>query len=1051
MYFRFSSQRRCSAATPSLRGRIHNSKGIANEILPLSTSLSRRHVEKEPLESLFCSSLIGTRNTSNVLSQMSWEEAWAQRSALGVLACLSPYACTSSSFLASVLPDNLEDSVVEVQDMGVALVAAVVEPIYWPPWVRRRVSESNRQRIMDRDSRCLFGSSHEDWSGWTKRSRQVRSGCKVECERQRSNDHTLTSCEAARTSRKKGETRTGFHARPLLLPFSSSFRKRQLRHVAFSLLKSLSDVTQSKLLTYSESTPQSFPHLPVSSLYASTLPLWLSLCALCVAENDEDAVALACLTANVFPEAAGCALCAYCSIEAAAENKDGVRDNENRESDGNGSLWPSTDVGCDLPMGNTTKTAGSSMRVEEHWLYLWKRVKKELEERRAKDRGAIKPFTAWEEDVFDPVEVWSWFLSWEVHCHLAINATHPCGDVANTITRGTCSLLGTSCGKVNLNEMARVLTGHMRCFQRNEGVADGQEGAEKIAEALAPSAASFPFYTPGLVTDSPTSASSFAPRSGMVPLMSKVLREMPVFAQLEWVTAFPSSSVLCHYGGPDNIVLLCYSEVCDALLASAVASAKVLHSMEDGETGRCQDRDRPFLRTASPHKKGHWQGGSQAVFSVPTHPTTSTAVVQTRLLQHILFRAANLLISTKSTSFFTPKEEDAETPFLYTSLKMTDDRVCTTPRLMKEGAYTTYIRLVEEMTALVAVHNPHALAASLVPLHDKQASSLQAVMEAKRCSVRASRTAELLGNILTMLRWLCTGDVVWSSHSYPQEKQNDSHIPLFWRREQKERVGRAVKEAVRLVTALLSLCANKEGSLPSRRSIPAWRLKLAAASAARSHKYELLLSELPHEHLASIFSLLLHYGFMEEVVTLSYCVVNHNQLNLSAYPASLIGSMWLAVTSSSTHQDSTFENNSVSTSVKSKELSGKTTKERVAGCLLQFYRQRILVFGDNAADHGDEPNDSKEGIPQDIKKDAERGLSSFAFPCSSSTHKIRDAHPDATGVIFSPSTGLRGDMLSSTGKADAKRELISLAGSSSSFFCSSISSKVIWRAKGVQN
>lgn len=1017
-----------------------------------SVSPSRRHVGKDPRYSLYCcSSFNGTGNHSHAHSRMRWEEAWAQRDNIGVLACLLPYACAPPGHLASILPNDLAESVLELQNLGAALVAAVVEPIYCPPWVRERMVESDPRGSTRSDSRssCSSSFSLNGWKGSTPPRQILNSGDMGKGKRRDTcNIPSIMDCGKAVEEKMKGKR--GVQSSPDALLLLSSSRICDHRHISFSLLRSLSKVIQCKLAGSPARTHEGFIPLPFASSFASTLPLWISLCALCVAENDEEALDLANLIAQVFPEAAGCALIAYCSVQAAAGTQEFFSGSASERNQGRKNPQDSAEPRYDKKYNTTPSTEGTaSMIMEEHWVSLWKKVRKwDDGEKMRKSRTPFGALTTLEGEIFDTLAVRSWLLAWEVHCSLVLTSMPQNAAVDNT-TRSRDLRLVESFSKVNLNSIAQILSRHIRSLEGSEKcmVQSERNSVQSDGDACDPSSSFSPSTSQSFTALLP-SGSFFAPQSVMLPLMSQVLRKMPIFSQVEWVREFPLSSVLYQYGGPENVVLLCYSQVCNELLESAVAFAKDLHLIEERKREKRCKGSGPFGVTALDSCAERRPDCGQAVFSVRMHPATSLAVVQTRLLQYMLFRAVNLVVSRNSylPSSEKNKDTDSEFPGEHSRIGTT---ACATPmpNEVERGAYATFLSLLKEMSSLWAVHNPHAIAASLVPPHESHSSSLQDVMVATRSTVRASRTADLVGSILIGMRWLCTGDVDGNSSSFRYEKQNANHIPLSWRREWQELVHQAVKEAVRLLTALLSLCANKEGSLPTRRALPAWRVKLAATSAVRSHKYELLLSELPHQHLASILALLLHYGFMEEAVTLSCCIVKNNQLDLSAYPATLIGSMWLSVSSAISVEDGISGEKFTPAVSRSKTCSAGTLTDDVVSRLAKFYRQRILVFCDSEGSHEDDVSNAVKGESRKrIGKQDAKNFSTLKMFSTSGRLSKKDAHSENAPILSSMRSWPEARTLHSL-EGDAGKERISLVGSSSSFFCSTLSSKVIWRAK----
>lgn len=1035
MYFRYLLKRQHCSELTAVAKLIHPRKReLSKYPYPFCFS-SHRHVGKEPLAAHFSVPFIGIENDSPAKSQMSWEEAWVQRDCLGVLACLSPFACAPSDFLASVLPENLDDSVVEIQDLGVALVAAVVEPNFWPPWVRQRVLHSNRSYHSDITSNRRSNASFSDWPSERKRSRQSSQEKAMEAEGRKPKSANVTSSRSdlPKLGKRKVEGRVGVGAAVSLSSLSFS-RRAQLRHVAFSLVTSLSETLQCKTIRFSNSAQQTFYGPPSSPSYALTLPLWLSLCALCIAETDKEAVALACLIGNVFPEAAGCALAAYCSVQTVTRSGTMLHEGRSEQKSETASSSEFSEP-RDTEKGTTSTTSSSPGTTEEHWIYLWKKIREECDGTESNSEP-LEWISAFEEDVFDCAAVKSWFLSWEVHCSLAVSQTSP--ELTKTSTSSPTTTLGASFHKVNLNEIARILTRQMRPPKQKKQLERlhpilGSQLCDTTSILRGDSSGSYSSFTPTGVL--PSNAFVSFP-TAVVSLFGKVLSRMPILSQLEWVTVFPPSFFLFQYGGPENVVLQCYSQICEGLLASAVSSTKDLCAEEGCEARKLQANVGVCCPTLH-RESAHFRTAGLPTFSVSVHPSSTSAVVQTRLLQHILFRAAKLSsFRMMAPSLRKGVETGSSLPDSSAFLSSVALSGVSCPE--KKENYRSFLGLIEEITALWTLNNAHAMAASLVPLHDSHPLSLQVVMKAKRSAFRTSQTAEFLENILLGVHWLCTGEVVKSSYALLFKKHNECHASLLWRREQEKKVRRAVRAAVRVVTALLSLCANKEGSLPSRRALPVWRVELAASCAIRSHKFELLLSELPHSQLASFFSLLLFYGYMEEAVTLCCCVVRNNQLDLSAYSASLIGSLWLAVTSSLTLPSEVSVRKGCSSVQGKDETPERATKEDVIARLKQFYRQRILVFGDEVSYHICDVKGKSAGVAEiDNKTDIFRSMSLSTNVAKES--KNSRFFSDRNFSVYSCSHSYARHSFQTN---ELQERLTSLVGTPSFFFCPSISSGV---------
>lgn len=235
-----------------------------------------------------------------------------------------------------------------------------------------------------------------------------------------------------------------------------------------------------------------------------------------------------------------------------------------------------------------------------------------------------------------------------------------------------------------------------------------------------------------------------------------------------------------------------------------------------------------------------------------------------------------------------------------------------TLRLFREHFASAALRIQK----LWSGHNTHALAASLISPGEGAQESLVAV--------RSDYRAQVLHSFLTEMR----DALLWLMPSKRRRTcPRKEYASYIWYIEQRSAADRAVHEGVQLLVNLFTLCASRSDSLPQRKSLPLWRRKLAAMTTLRSHKYEVLLSELPHNLLAEILQALLRYGFMEDATALGACLVTHSLVDVRFYSLATLGSLTLA-----------FQQDTLGTS-----------DQVVRDVLASLYRQRRSVFGDDEA------------------------------------------------------------------------------------------------------
>lgn len=356
----------------------------------------------------------------------------------------------------------------------------------------------------------------------------------------------------------------------------------------------------------------------------------------------------------------------------------------------------------------------------------------------------------------------------------------------------------------------------------------------------------------------------------------KMVCGLPDFFKVEFIESFSVPA------GSGSLTCTSHHALCNQLLCSAVDEVKKTRS-------RVSSMDVSWKRD---FRRGGWSGASSPFAGRRVHPVTSSTDVQTKLLRHLLFDARRLSVPGDAGG-----EDEAR-----------------------------YAALVREMTALWSLHNTYSLAASVVPPHT--AGTIHNVMTATRSDCRAARLEEWLDAVRDGVYWLCAGDLraverdLIGSRSMTSQRRllHGPSISIAARTRRREDVAACIGEAVGMIANVLTLCSDRQDSLPSRRSVPAWRCKIDAAARIRSHKYQLLSCEIPHRTLASLLHVLLDHGYVVQAATLGSCITSCSFLDLRFYSSSVLSSFYHAVRSCNGPNE-------------------------LLDLLPKLYRQRVAVFG----------------------------------------------------------------------------------------------------------
>lgn len=136
----------------------------------------------------------------------------------------------------------------------------------------------------------------------------------------------------------------------------------------------------------------------------------------------------------------------------------------------------------------------------------------------------------------------------------------------------------------------------------------------------------------------------------------------------------------------------------------------------------------------------------------------------------------------------------------------------------------------------------------------------------------------------------------------------------------------AVLASVNMMISMLRLWGRKVDDTDHRRNkkVPAWRRKLDVAP--RTHKFEMLHSELPQRLIAEVIGDLMQYGFVTSALDLVGVMLEQDMLNLQSYSLRLLQCLCSASTRSSMSTES-------------------------VALLRAAHRQRFLLFGETPEVH----------------------------------------------------------------------------------------------------
>lgn len=215
-------------------------------------------------------------------------------------------------------------------------------------------------------------------------------------------------------------------------------------------------------------------------------------------------------------------------------------------------------------------------------------------------------------------------------------------------------------------------------------------------------------------------------------------------------------------------------------------------------------------------------------------------------------------------------------------------------------AYQTHLL---DLQRLFQLTNVDALAASLVPT----GQPLTAVMVATTDTKRAEAMSALGGALQRAIAVLSGGEEAHASGVGPHGRSSLRAAEDSVQRTTSEHRGRAVTQqalaeveltlrlGVQILRDILVLCSSRSDTLPSRAAEPKWRRKLRESAAVRTHKYQLLLTELPHRALRDTLWVLLWRGYIEEGGSLGAGLVRRHQMDLRYYSLTMLGSLYHAI------------------------------------------------------------------------------------------------------------------------------------------------------------
>lgn len=396
----------------------------------------------------------------------------------------------------------------------------------------------------------------------------------------------------------------------------------------------------------------------------------------------------------------------------------------------------------------------------------------------------------------------------------------------------------------------------------------------------------------------------------------------------------------------------------------------------------CQDRSVPVRSTSSPFDEvvpiAETMRG-ELLSSLPLSLLIETGLRDT--LASCMLASLRQLVSTSGKSNLewsvrvsapTPRRR-AYVPSVSTNAvlyaRMLHYILSSTATARREGAFR---QCIHDIALLLSVGNCYALASSCVPHHEP----LTKVMVAAKDTYRVKQVKELVTSVKDTLAFLCEEAVpavslantaVYDSNAseglqfqngYERRSESMALLSLQsylgreswrWREDSAAEMSNAVQVGARFLSSLLSLCSNRKSSLPLRRAEPKWRRQLREETALRTHKYELLLQELPHTELQGILRTLLCSGYTKASSELGVSLVKGDQMDLRFYNLPLLGSLYQAVLTCS-HDGVPVKRDVVekqgnctvaADDAATSEDNDDTRKELI----YRMYRRRLEVFG----------------------------------------------------------------------------------------------------------
>ncbi|CCW62055.1 unnamed protein product [Phytomonas sp. EM1] len=192
-----------------------------------------------------------------------------------------------------------------------------------------------------------------------------------------------------------------------------------------------------------------------------------------------------------------------------------------------------------------------------------------------------------------------------------------------------------------------------------------------------------------------------------------------------------------------------------------------------------------------------------------------------------------------------------------------------------------YEARMSDLQTLFSLANTDSLAASLVPA----GVPIESVMVATTDEHRSRRIGILGRSMRQTIKLLCGYSTI----------AHGTKIPVVWLQEPSLAVDRAIQLGVSFLSRLLVLCSSRGNGLVRRTAEPKWRRRLRATTAVRTHKYQLLLSELPHADLSVTVQTLLSGGFVCEGGELGWCLLNSEMVDLRFYSLFTLGLLYQAL------------------------------------------------------------------------------------------------------------------------------------------------------------